>query len=163
MPQIGRLGPLGPRRIIKMLPRDRRLSAAGHRLPRFTRTVWLILRQHNRVPQPPPPPMYPVSTRYSLLDLVQQLYGENWLSHPPSLPLVAQPDKVMGRTEPFDQETLFFWLAFFFLCLCGRFELSQLEPRARPLLSYWAPTRIWWAKPYLRRRYSQKSPQNEWF
>ena len=42
----------GPKAILYYLARDRDLQAANLRLPRSTRTVWQILRQHGRIPIP---------------------------------------------------------------------------------------------------------------
>jgi hypothetical protein len=42
----------GPEAILYYLGRDADLAAAGLRLPRSTRTVWQILRQHGRIASP---------------------------------------------------------------------------------------------------------------
>jgi hypothetical protein len=39
----------GPKAILYYLPRDREAQALGVPLPRSTRTVWKILRQHGRI------------------------------------------------------------------------------------------------------------------
>ena len=39
----------GPKAILYYLPRDAELAAAGLRLPKSTRTIWHLLRQHGRI------------------------------------------------------------------------------------------------------------------
>ncbi len=39
----------GPKAILYYLPRDEELAAAGLRLPKSTRTIWRLLRQHGRI------------------------------------------------------------------------------------------------------------------
>jgi integrase-like protein len=39
----------GPKAILYYLPRDAELAAAGLRLPKSTRTIWRLLRQHGRI------------------------------------------------------------------------------------------------------------------
>ena len=55
----------GPKALVYSLPRDAQLAAAGLRLPKSTRTIWRVLRQHGRIlprcprqhePQPRPAP-----------------------------------------------------------------------------------------------------------
>jgi transposase InsO family protein len=43
----------GPRTIRYYLDQDDGLRAQGTRIPRSTRTIWRILREHGRIPQPP--------------------------------------------------------------------------------------------------------------
>ena len=93
------IGVPGPKRILKWLQQDKKLLATGHRLPRSTRTIWLILRQHNRIPQPPPPPIYP-KIHWPAVHPGPSAMAQLPTQRPFPLPLNTQPPSLPPTSQP---------------------------------------------------------------
>ena len=112
------VGVPGPQRILKWLHQDKVMLAAGHRLPRSTRTVWLILRQHGRIPQPPPPPVY------------RKVYWPPYYSDPSApwpLPTQTSPLPLPTPTRPISHLLSLAYILCYFLA-------APKPPKPRPLL-----------------------------